>query len=129
MTGASRGDDLVVLVQGDRRRLARLIVLGVDPYRLRLEAMGQSREAESPSLFDALANLRRDLDSTGWLPALQGARRDVYPVAGDTTLVWTHSMGGKPRPRDGLGVLAPVEDVSLLATVAQQTDAFRSWRS
>lgn len=129
MTRASRGDDLVVLVRGDNRRLARLLVLAVAPYRLRLEAMGRSREAESPSLFDALTSLRRDLDSTGWLPAVQGARRDAYPVTGDPTMVWTHAMGGTPRPRDGLGVLAPVEDVSLLATVAQQAAAFRSWKS
>ncbi|GAA4924714.1 hypothetical protein LX16_0042 [Stackebrandtia albiflava] len=126
------GDVSVLLVRGTERRLATLRVVGRDPYRLRLEGMGQLKESTGPDLFEALVALRRDLETDGWLPAVQGARRDAYPsgmardMGGGERIHLLHT--GRPASTaDLVDTLAPVADVGLLATVAQQHEAYVAW--
>ena len=112
----------VTLVQGDRRRVARLSILGTAPYRLRLEGMGRLWEAQGDELFSALVKLRSQLDVDGWLISVAGAHRDAYPSA-DGEGVVTDGTGRSPLHSDAVDVLQPVEDVQMLTTVDQQQGA------
>ncbi|MEU6645028.1 hypothetical protein ABZ863_21035 [Saccharomonospora sp. NPDC046836] len=102
-----------------------------EQYRIELTTGGATYEASGPDMFEALVNLRRQVEPFGWLVALQGSRLDTYPsgIARD--------MGGGLRVyvlRAGRAALfddlvATLDDAEpdQLATVDEQRAYWRAW--
>lgn len=65
--------------QGTTQTGRLLCLLSGDDYTVRIECSGSTFESSSPSAFGALAEIRLRLEDEGLIPALEGARRDVYP--------------------------------------------------
>lgn len=132
-------DQAVTLVRGDDSVDARLHwwkVMeenGRITYRIQLAGIGQKFDGAGPDLFEALVEIRRQLEPAGWRIAVQGARTDTYPSG------MARDMGGgervyvlRPRQQakreDLVDTLEPA-DANLLATVDEQAKYFDSWRS
>lgn len=132
-------DQAVTLVRGDDSADARLQwwkVMednGRITYRIKLTGIGQKFDGAGPDMFEALVEIRRQLEPTGWRIAVQGARMDTYPSG------MARDMGGgervyvlRPRQQakreDLVDTLEPA-DAHRLATVDEQAEYFDSWRS
>jgi hypothetical protein len=81
-------------------------------------------------LFDALQQVRRDLEPVQWYPLCAGARADCYPTAvtreingASSVAVLDREHGGEP-PLVGLFEAAPRESVG---TLAGQKAHYRRW--
>ncbi len=87
--------------------------------------------AVADDLFEALRLIRRDLEPLGWRLAVNGARRDTWPSGMlRDQLVGAAVYVLPPDPRQVPEVVAtfgPAAD-ELLATVAEQEDAWEAWR-
>jgi hypothetical protein len=81
-------------------------------------------------LFDALQQLRLQLEPLGWIPLCNGARTDCYPSGmarsmGGASSVYELTLGKAGRfPLVGLFEAAPPEKVG---TVEEQDTFFRRW--
>lgn len=99
---------------------------------LSLEAPETSLSAEAcgRDLFDALQQLRRQLEPLGWYPLCNGARIDCYPSGmardmGGARLVYELTIGQAGRPAlVGLFEPAPAAKVG---TVADQDTYYQQW--
>jgi hypothetical protein len=108
---------------------------GPEPtYRIELAARAGNHAcpytAVGPDMFEALAGLRRQLESDGLMVAVQGARRDTYPSGmmrdmGGGLQVYVMRPGRGPRLKDLVGTLddAPPDQ---LATVDEQRALFEA---
>jgi len=91
---------------------------------------GLSAEARGRDLFDALQQLRRQLEPQGWYPLCNGARVDCYPSGmardmGGARSIYALAIGQAGRPAlVGLFEPAPPEKV---ATVADQDAFYQRW--
>jgi hypothetical protein len=102
-------------------------------YALSLEWSGPALRAEGPDMFEALADLRRQLEPSGWLIAVQGARLDTFPSGmardqGGGERVYICRPGLPARSEDLVDTLASAEPEAL-ATVAEQEEYWNRWRS
>jgi hypothetical protein len=117
---ASKADALIVSSWE-----GRLAVLELDAPGPHLTLRSTGRD-----LFDALQQLRLQLEPIGWIPLCNGARADCYPsgmardMAGGTK-VYELVIGKAGRP-PLVGLLEPASP-DKVGTVAEQDAYFRQW--
>lgn len=125
----------VQLVSGDLRDRGllhwRLVEEDIPQYHIDLEAAHGHWKGEGADLFEALVKVRLQLESVGWLIAVQGARLDTYPSGmardmGGGEWVYVLDRGRDATLADRVDTLASAE-VEKLATVADQERYFRDW--
>ncbi|MEU5425915.1 hypothetical protein AB0H73_09940 [Streptomyces olivoreticuli] len=95
-----------------------------DEYTVRIEHSGKTYASSSHSAFGALSEIRKRLQEDGLIPALEGARVDVYPSR------MPLEMGGgrhsQRRPAEGppytIGIFddVPETDYTILSSVTEQ---------
>ncbi len=94
--------------------------------------LGMTLTARGRDLFDALQQLRMQLEPMGWFPLCNGSRTDCYPSGmardmGGARAVYELQMGKAGRfPLVGLFEPAPPEKVG---TVSEQDAYFKRWIS
>lgn len=104
---------------------------GPRDFQVALDRPTGTVHGRGPDLFDALVDVRRQLEVDGWLLALQGARRDTFPsgmtreMAGGAR-VYVLRVGEQARDTVGTFDDAPAE---LLGTVEEQQRHFDTVRS
>ena len=91
-------------------------------YQVELDGPTGTVTGRAGDLFDALVEVRRQLEPDGWLVAVQGARRDTYPSGmardmGGGASVYVLRLGEPARERVRTFDDAPPE---LLGTVEEQ---------
>jgi hypothetical protein len=101
---------------------------GSDDYVVALERPAGEVVGRGPDLFEALVEVRRQLEADGCLLAVQGARRDTYPSGmardmGGGAQVYVLRPGRPARERVGTFDDAPV---ALLGTVEEQRRHFET---
>jgi len=106
------------------------------PYELRLlSEAGDEIEfsCKELDLFDCLTTLRKQyLEIKECLILCNGARLDVYPsrmsrsMSGGRKAYITH-LGQTAKRTDLVDIFDPVEDLSRVATVAEQKDFNKKW--
>jgi hypothetical protein len=84
-----------------------------------------------PDQFEALVDLRRGLDETGWLIAVHGARRDTFPSGmardmGQGMQVYVLVPGASAETTDLVDTLASAE-AGDLGTVDEQWRHWENW--
>jgi hypothetical protein len=97
-------------------------------YGVALDGPAGEVVGRGPDLFEALVEVRRQLEPVGCLVAVQGARRDTYPSGmardmGGGAQVYVLRPGKPARERVGTFDDAPV---ALLGTVEQQRRHFEA---
>ncbi len=127
------GEVTVSLVRGVERHPALIHWrYGPQPgYALRLVWTGPELSASGADAFAALTALRRQLEPSGWFVAVQGARRDTYPVDRDVDgglTVHVLQTGRPARPEDRVATFDEA-DPMLLGTVAEQEEHWRLWQA
>jgi hypothetical protein len=129
---ASTGERNVLLVHGDERRTCQLGWRSAwDDHRLELDGPEGMVVGTGPDQFEALVAVRRTLEKTGWLIAVQGARRDTYPSGmardmGQGHQVYICRPGCAANREDLVGTLDDAE-IEKLATVDEQRRYFEAW--
>ena len=128
----------VMLVRGDEFDHCRLqwwrdVSQARDRYTLQLSYRHGLVSGDGPDMFEALVQVRRQIEANGWLIAVQGARRDTYPSGmardmGGGEKVYILRSGEQTRLEDLVDTIASA-DPSIIATVDQQEEYWESWRS
>lgn len=130
-------DKEVLLVRNEVRLHARLRCLldgyeGPRPhYRIELSLNGDRLTATASDVFESLVRLRHQLEPSGLMIAVQGARRDTYPSGmqrdmGGGSEVYVLRPGQKGSPDDAVRTLDDAE-VEQLGTVAEQQAFHAAW--
>src|SRR4051794_34687740 len=126
---SKNGSSTVTLVKESKREewlleWSRDLVDGRDQYTIRLTKGGQVATGVGFDMFEALVEIRRKVESEGWLIAVQGSRRDAYPSGmardmggGERIYVLRRGM---PAKLDDLVDTLAAADPSQLATVEEQ---------
>lgn len=130
------GDITIVLADGSRvpaRMTAdEIYVEGKEIYRIRLEQGTEVRTAESgDDFFEALKQLRQELEKTGALLHCFGASENVYPSGmqrsmGPAALAYKTRIGFPALLRDIVNIFEADETV-VSSTVEQQERFHREW--
>ena len=126
--------DVLVLRAGESQRCVLSISEpAYHDYRLVLHTSWGDVSAAGHDLFDALANLRRELERTGWMIAVQGSRRQAYASGllrdmHGATRVYICEPGRIATRADLVEIFAeaPIDDI---VTVEQQAAFYRAWRA
>lgn len=137
MSRQLRADRLDVLVLGTDTNTRSHVSCWFDgsadrraSYTVRAEGPWGLVEAEAGDAFGALLRTRSQLEELGWLLAVAGARRDVWPSG------MLRDWGGEeayvllPRGSEGVPPTVQIFDdapADLVTTVAGQEAAHRRW--
>jgi len=119
-------------VRGQERRECRLRwARRGNSYWVALDGPDGYLEAADRDLFEALASVRRRLEVSGWLIAVQGARRDTFPSGmvrdmGGARRVYVLEPG-RPVAREHLVDIFADADPADLGTVEEQERNYRDW--
>lgn len=126
----------VTLVRGDERLRACLrwrwsFIDRHDNYDMTLEWSGPTLRASAPDVFEALVQIRLQLEPQGWFVAVQGSRLDAYPSGmardmGGGERIYVMHPHRRARLEDLVDTMAPAEPASL-ATVAAQREYREKW--
>jgi hypothetical protein len=118
-------------VRGPEQTPCLIVAQHLAPYEFRVtleSPLGRSSGAAS-DLFAALQEARRPLEAAGWLLAVQGARRGVWPsgmlreLNGQTAYV----LPADPKVRpEGVMIFDPAPP-ELVTTVEDQEAAWEAW--
>ncbi|WP_405790419.1 hypothetical protein OG753_26700 [Streptomyces sp. NBC_00029] len=102
-------------------------------YTVRISYLDEVEERTSWNLFEALANVRSDLEREGLKPAVEGACREVYPSRmalemGGGRKAYRWPLAGRPI---AVGIFDAVSDAehNRLAYVGEQRDFVRGLRN
>lgn len=120
-------DKEITLVSDEEVLVGRLVgVYSGTEYTVRITYRTSTSEHTAWNLFEALVQVRADLERDGLKPAVEGACRDVYPSrmamdmgGGRRAYRWPQS--GRPATVDIFDVV-PTADYARLAYVAEQSD-------
>jgi hypothetical protein len=122
----------VVLARGDEREAARLRWWARwGKHRIELRGPVGAFSGSGPDQFEALVELRRTLDETGWRIAVQGARRDAFPSGMTRDMrqgmqVYVLIPGPPAKTTDLVDTLAPAK-VDDVGTVDEQRNNWKNW--
>ena len=104
---------------------------GRTSYTVRLAWNGESVSGVADDMFEALVEIRRQVEPKGWLLAIQGSRLNAYPSG------MARDMGGGEkvyvlRPRQPAlltDLVDTLADTSIddIATVDEQLKFFENW--
>ncbi|MBR1281033.1 hypothetical protein JQ597_03165 [Bradyrhizobium sp. AUGA SZCCT0177] len=130
------GEIVVVLADGSRRsaRVTADEILEVDKeiYRVFFEQGAETKVAESEEdFFEALKNLRHDLEKTGALLHCFGASENVYPSGmqksmGPAILAYRMHIGSPALRKDIVNIFDADQTV-VPSTVEQQKQFHERW--
>jgi hypothetical protein len=102
-------------------------------YLLEVQGPWGSTTAAADDLFEALTQVRRELEPRGWRILIQGARRDTYPsgmqrdqAAGRRVYVM---RPGQPATLDDVRDTFAPADRTDVGSVAEQERAWQQWRA
>ena len=102
-------------------------------YRFVLHASWGAVHAAGHDLFATLANLRRELETSGWMIAVQGSRKQAYASGmirdmHGATRVYICATGRIVTRADLVDIFAeaPVDDI---VTVEEQGEWYKAWRA
>lgn len=103
-----------------------------DDFRVVLDSPGGRWESVERDYFEALTQIRRQLEPAGWRIAVQGARRTTYPSGvlrdqGGAHKVYVLQLGRPARREDRVNTFDDADPADL-ATVAEQRDFYDRWR-
>jgi hypothetical protein len=124
-----------VLVVRDSEQLSCSLKWAMRPdrtYWIVLDGPVGTINGAGNDLFEALQEIRRELELRGWLVAVQGARKDTYPTGMVRDMIGARRVYvlqlGSNAEREWLVDIFADADVESLATVEQQKDYYRDWR-
>ncbi|WP_406642526.1 hypothetical protein [Amycolatopsis sp. WGS_07] len=100
-------------------------------YTVRLEWDGETVSGAAGDMFEALVEIRRQVEPKGWLMAIQGSRLDAYPSGmardmGGGEKIYVLRPGQPALLADLVDTLADAS-IDDLATVGEQIKFFESW--
>ncbi|MEU9256281.1 hypothetical protein AB0D66_31230 [Streptomyces sp. NPDC048270] len=123
-------DSEVALVSEGGSAPGRLVAEFSDTeYTVRISYSGKVVEATAWNLFEALADVRRELEREGLKPAVEGACRDVYPSRmalemGGGRKAYRWPLADRPVTV-GIFDAVPDDECGRLAYVGEQRDFVR----
>lgn len=132
--GAAAGQHTALIARGAERQEIQLSWGTTEQrdYWVMADGSPGHLEASGRDYFEALASLRRQLEESGWLLAVQGARRDTYPSGMLRDMVGARRVyvleAGRPMSRDQLVDIFADADPADAGTVEEQRDHFLAWR-
>lgn len=109
----------------------RLDIADGPPWNLTLHLQDAVREIQGRDLFDALMNLRRDLERAGVRVLCAGARCNVFPSGMSRSMsagrkAYRLIMGHPAAGRDLVDIFEPADEQDL-CTVEEQEAFFAAW--
>lgn len=103
------------------------------PWTLEYDWSGQHRSLHDTDLFEALREMRKELEDAGYQLLCAGARPDVAPSG------MSRDMGGgrkayvlhlsKPGSRDDMVDIFDAAEPASVGTVQQQREYFEKWKA
>jgi hypothetical protein len=133
-SAAGGGERTAHVVRGAERQEIQLNwgITGERDYWIVADGPPGHLEASGNDFFEALASIRRRLEESGWLLAVQGARRDTYPSGMLRDMVGARRVyvleAGRPMSREHLADLFADADPADAGTVEEQREHFLAWR-
>jgi hypothetical protein len=128
------GEQDVLMVRGENQRWCALrwMQLPDRTYRIVLDGPEGVVDVVGRDLFAALQDVRRRLEHSGWIIAVQGSRVDTYPSGMLRDMlggrrVYVLEMGRHVERAHLVDTFAEA-DVQQIGTVDEQIEFYRQWR-
>ena len=137
MTSGEAGEvqQLSVPLLRDQERVMCALSWQMKPdrtYSIHLDGPDGPLARTGNDLFQALQQIRQELESGGWLIAVQGARKDAYPTGMVRDMIGARRVyilrAGQQAEREHLVDIFAEAAADSLGTVEQQTNYYREWR-
>jgi hypothetical protein len=101
-------------------------------YSISLDGPEGPIAGNGSDLFQALQEIRLELEPRGWLIAVQGARKDAYPTGMVRDMIGARRVYilslGRQAAREHLVDIFAEAAANSLGTVEQQKNYYRDWR-
>ena len=123
----------IVVITGQSQEAAHLVIRITDKHEIDVSVGESEYTAEGVDLFDALMQVRRQLEADGRIPCVAGARLDVYPSGMSRQMsggrqAYVHVHGRRPD-RDDLVDIFESADPADVGTIEQQRASIGSMRA